>query len=95
MKKICKDHLEAFYKELDIEKQNIRPKLDGSKFKTINQEKAEKMEMDFRETEVRLALDSLAADKSPGPEGFPVEVYKRCWHFQEGRNYGNNAGITK
>lgn len=33
--------------------------------------------------EIKSAVDSMATDKSPGPDGFPMEVYKCCWNFMK------------
>lgn len=39
------------------------------------------LEREFSESEIKKALDSLASDKSPGSEDFPMDFYKRAWKF--------------
>lgn len=37
----------------------------------------------MKEKETKSATDSMASYKSPGPDGFPMEVYKRGWEFMK------------
>ncbi|KAF9594332.1 hypothetical protein IFM89_030461 [Coptis chinensis] len=41
------------------------------------------MERDLGEDEVKVALNSLAGEKSPRPDGLPMIVYKKCWYFMK------------
>jgi hypothetical protein len=36
---------------------------------------------DFSEEEVYNAIMQMEKNKSPGPDGFPVEFYQKCWHI--------------
>ena len=38
----------------------------------------------FTEKEVFDAIAQLKNNKAPGPDGFPVEFYKKCWHIIKG-----------
>ncbi|XP_026377838.1 uncharacterized protein LOC113272162 [Papaver somniferum] len=38
-------------------------------------------EADFTEEEVLHAISDLANDKSPGPDGFPILFFQKCWRF--------------
>ena len=35
----------------------------------------------FTEKEVHLAITQMKPNKAPGPDGFPAEFYKKCWHI--------------
>ncbi|MDA4676006.1 hypothetical protein NY593_05210, partial [Enterobacter asburiae] len=35
----------------------------------------------FSEKEVLHAISQMKNNKAPGPDGFPAEFYKRCWHI--------------
>ena len=38
----------------------------------------------FSEKEVFEAISQMKNNKAPGPDGFPAEFYKRCWHIIKG-----------
>ena len=38
----------------------------------------------FSEKEVFDAIAQMKNNKAPGPDGFPVEFYKKCWHIIKG-----------
>ena len=38
----------------------------------------------FTEKEVFEAISQMENNKAPGPDGFPVEFYKKCWHIIKG-----------
>lgn len=45
--------------------------------KLINKEDSKLLEMDITKEEIRGAILVLSNDKSPRPNGFPVEFYKK------------------
>lgn len=53
----------------------------GVDFDGISAEQASWMERDFGAAEIKGAIGQLANEKSPGPEGFPMEVYRKSWYF--------------
>ena len=38
----------------------------------------------FSEKEVFEAIVQMKNNKAPGPDGFPAEFYKKCWHIIKG-----------
>ena len=38
----------------------------------------------FTEKEVFEAISQMKNNKAPGPDGFPAEFYKKCWHIIKG-----------
>ena len=38
----------------------------------------------FSEKEVFDAIAQMKNNKAPGPDGFPTEFYKKCWHIIKG-----------
>ena len=38
----------------------------------------------FTEKEVFDAISQMENNKAPGPDGFPAEFYKKCWHIIKG-----------
>ena len=38
----------------------------------------------FSEKEVFEAISQMKNNKAPGPNGFPAEFYKKCWHIIKG-----------
>lgn len=38
----------------------------------------------FTEKEVFEAVTQMKQNKAPGPDGFPAEFYKKCWHIIKG-----------
>lgn len=81
--KLCKNHILDLYKELYSEKMENKPILDGVTFKQITSERSEWLESNFTGIEFKIALDSLATNKSPRPKGSNMEVYRRCWYFMK------------
>lgn len=41
------------------------------------------MERAFTEAAVKQAIDDLAGEKCPGPDGFCIKFYSVCWHFMK------------
>ena len=44
----------------------------------------------FSEKEVFEAISQMKNNKAPGPDGFPAEFYKKCWHIIKGDLYRCN-----
>ncbi|KAL5726419.1 hypothetical protein ACHQM5_009464 [Ranunculus cassubicifolius] len=60
-----------------------RPRLEGLDFKKISEEEKEGLEKVILEKEVKEAIDGLGGEKAPGPDGFPILFFKKCWGFMK------------
>jgi hypothetical protein len=47
----------------------------------INSADLAHLEVPFCLEELKVAVDDLHAEKSPGPDGFIGGFYKKCWHI--------------
>lgn len=71
-----------FYSDLYTSKCNSYPKtmykfLDDCNLLRISPEDSERLNTDIYATEIQKAIASLKSGKSPGPDGIPVEPYKK------------------
>ena len=71
--------VEKFYKELYVEPHSFRPTLDGVSFESTPTEMCDWLERPFEEEGVFKALGEMCGDKAPGPDGFTIAFYKKCW----------------
>ncbi|KAF9620692.1 hypothetical protein IFM89_013992 [Coptis chinensis] len=79
---VIREHISKFYAELYKENVLLRPKLNGLlQYDSLDHSQRDLIEWDFDEEEVIKALRALDGDKSPGPDGFPMLVYKCFWHI--------------
>lgn len=78
-----KIHVLSYYKELYREKENDTPFFSNLPLKTLSGDSRKMLEKGFTEDEVFTVIKSLAGDKVSGPDGFPLEVYKRSWPFMK------------
>ena len=46
------------------------------------------LEKDFSEEEVRSAINDLGKEKAPGPDGFNIAFFRRCWEIVMGDMMG-------
>ncbi|KAF9591820.1 hypothetical protein IFM89_008470 [Coptis chinensis] len=66
------------FTDICVEKLTSRPFLDGLEFQRIDTELVAWLDIDFEEYEIKAALDGLASEKYPEPDGFPmVDVFER------------------
>ena len=47
----------------------------------MQSEENEILSAPFTEKEVFEAIAQMKPNKAPGPDGFPAEFYKKCWHI--------------
>jgi len=71
-----------FYSDLYTSKCNSDPNtintfLDECNLSQISPEDSERLNTDIHHTEIQKAIDSIKSGKSPGPDGIPVELYKK------------------
>lgn len=69
------DYFEGLHQKEDLE----RPLLDNLDFNNIGEERAKWSEREFEKEEVRLTVFSVAGDKAPGPDGFPMAFFQCFW----------------
>ncbi|KAM1060262.1 hypothetical protein TB1_024191 [Malus domestica] len=53
--------------------------LDGINWCPINANEADWLERPFEEAEVKKAVFDCGNDKSPGPDGFSLQMFQSCW----------------
>lgn len=82
-KETIKAFIVQYYSELFREDSTSRPQLDGLEFPSIDSSQAAVIEGPCDEDEVRGAIHDLGGDRSPGPDGFPIMVFSRCWNFMK------------
>lgn len=68
-------HFSSSFKE----KKGRRPKIKNLIHQSISPTTNEFLEIDFSEEEVKKAIDDLGQDRAPGPDGFPMSFYSKCW----------------
>ena len=68
-----------YYQNLYSESTHWRPKLDGLSFNRLNSVDAAAVIRPFDEEEVQAAVTAMPGDKAPGPDGFTLAFYKKCW----------------
>ena len=77
-----KDGIVAFYESLykEIEAWGpSRPTVDGMEFSSLGEDDREWLKRVFEEDEVFSAINSMNGDKAPGPDGFIIAFFQKCW----------------
>ena len=72
-----------FYKNLYKESEEWRPVVEGLEFDQIDGSERGWLERRFEKEEILLALNELAGDKAPGPDGFSMAFFHHCWRVVE------------
>lgn len=57
------------------------PRLDGLSLASISREESGILEVRISESEGLEAIKFLGEDNAPGPDGFPLVFFKKCWGF--------------
>ena len=57
--------------------------MEGLEFDQIDGSERDWLERRFEKEEILLALDELAGDKAPGPDGFSLAFFHHCWQVVE------------
>ena len=71
------NHIIGFFGNLFSKNERCKPSLDNLQNPTISEENAKWLEEEFKEEEVKTAIFSLASEKAPGPDGFPISFYQK------------------
>jgi hypothetical protein len=74
-----KEHIVTYYDKLYTEQSTWRPRVDGLSFSSIDAEERLWLERDFEEQEVWDVVRDLNGDKAPGPDGFTMAFFQKCW----------------
>ena len=74
-----RDHIAQFYEHLYREDGYRRPYLEGIQFDAITDEDALWLERPFEESEIESVVQGCNGDKAPGPDGFSLAFFQRCW----------------
>jgi hypothetical protein len=76
---IINDHVVNFYKKLYCDEYQRRPKMDEQSFNSIDVEERQRMEREFEEGEAWKVMRNSKGDKAPGPDGFSMGFFQKCW----------------
>jgi hypothetical protein len=82
-KEDIKTQVEQFYHSLYQESESWRPEVDGLAFDSIDPIDRDLLERPFDREEVVQVLQNLQGDKAPGPDGFTMAFFQKCWRTVE------------
>jgi hypothetical protein len=74
-----RDNVVCFYESLYQEKEAWRPTVEGLDFHSIGAGDSALLERKFDREEVSTVLKDLQGDKAPGPDGFSMAFFHKCW----------------
>ncbi|MCH83058.1 LINE-1 reverse transcriptase like, partial [Trifolium medium] len=74
-----REEVVAYFKNHFQEVPWERPKLDGVSFPCLNEDQCVELEGRFLEEEVLAVVMASAGNKSPGPDGFNFNFFKKFW----------------
>jgi hypothetical protein len=74
-----KEHIVQYYGKLYIEQSTWRPRVDRLSFSSIDAEESIWLEREFEEQEMWEVVRDLNGDKAPGPNGFTIAFFQKCW----------------
>jgi hypothetical protein len=72
-----------FYESLYQETETWRPTVDGLEFEMITENESAVLERQFDKEEVLQVVKDLQGDKAPGPDGFTMAFFQKCWSVLE------------
>ncbi|XP_026438254.1 uncharacterized protein LOC113336795 [Papaver somniferum] len=80
---VCQDRIikevTEFYEKLYTRDQEEDVDLEELSFSTISETQSTWLEREISEDEIMSTIKSFKLNKSPGPDGFPIEFYKVSW----------------
>ncbi len=82
-KEDIKIQVERFYHSLFQESESWRPEVDGIEFDSIDASDRDMLERPFDREEVFQVIQNLQGDKAPGPDGFTMAFFQKCWRIVE------------
>jgi hypothetical protein len=72
------EHTVHYYNNLYFEHCSWRPRVDGLSFLSIDVDDSIWLEREFEE-KVWDVIRDLNGDKAPGPDGFTMAFFQKCW----------------
>ena len=78
-----RSQLVLFYQGLYKETKVGRPTMDGLEFACIEEDERLSLEKEFTKKEVIQVLREMEGDKAPGPDGFTIAFFHKCWSVVE------------
>ena len=72
-----------FYKKLYTKSDTWLPSMDGLEFARIEEAERLELERDFPKEEMVKVLHEMKGDKAPGPDGFTMAFFQKCWSVVE------------
>ena len=78
-----RSQLVLFYQGLFKETELRNPTMDGLDFACIGEEERLTLEKEFTREEVIRVLREMKGDKEPGPDGFTMAFFHKCWSVVE------------
>ena len=82
-KEDIKFQVKQFYHSLYQEGESWRPEVDGLPFDSIDPFDRDLLERPFDREEVIQVVQNLQGDKAPGPDGFTMAFFQKCWRTVE------------
>uniref|UniRef100_A0A2N9GJ10 Reverse transcriptase zinc-binding domain-containing protein n=1 Tax=Fagus sylvatica TaxID=28930 RepID=A0A2N9GJ10_FAGSY len=82
-KEDIKTQVERFYHSLFQESESWRPEVDGIEFDSIDVLDRDMLERPFDGEEVFQVIQNMQGDKAPGPDGFTMAFFQKCWRVVE------------
>ena len=82
-KEEVKQQIVNFYSSLYQENESWRPMVDGLSFNSIGAAARLHIERPFELEEVLQVLKDVQGDKAPGPDGFSMTFFQKCWSVLE------------
>jgi hypothetical protein len=76
-----KENIVPFYKKLYFEQCSWRPRGDVLSFLSIDVDESTWLQREFEEKEVWDVVRDLNGDKAPGPDGFTMAFFHKCWEI--------------
>ena len=67
------------FQHLLSENSDWKADIERLQLEQLNQQEAENLEHPFSEEEIHRALIEMNGDKAPGPDGFTMTFWQRCW----------------
>ncbi|XP_026430550.1 uncharacterized protein LOC113327589 [Papaver somniferum] len=78
---VIKEEMRNYFVSLFTAQDDVSFKMNNLHFPVIEEELKVWMKREFSEEEVFDVIKHMGKNKSPGPDGFYLEFYKKCWHI--------------